>query len=388
MHLDDAALQAYMDAELASAEQQAAGRHLHGCTECRARLETLQARSGAISRALSALEPDAVQIPLAPQAAFLRLQDRIATQPKETTTMWQKLTRRSLRPVWAIMTFVLLFTALMFIPQVRAAAVNLLGIFRVQNIQVVQFNPANLPQNLDEQMIKVEDLMQEQFKFEDLPEPFELSNLEEARQRVDFNLLDPADFTGPKAYTYQSGATAEFTIDVDLMQLVLDELGSDLVLPQAIDGQKIALTVPASITTLLGNCPRNTVQVDPDKDYSLSGCTSLVQMPSPTITTPPGLDAAQVGESMLQLLGFSPQEAAEISQRVDWTSTLLIPVPQDVEYREVTVRGVPGTLLVEQGNSYNRTPRYTLLWTEGGILYGLSGRGTTRNALALADSLQ
>ncbi|MFN2199357.1 MAG: anti-sigma factor family protein [Anaerolineales bacterium] len=388
MHLDQATLQAYMDAELPPAEQAEADRHLQGCPECRAQLADFRQQAAALSHTLGVLDPDAAQNPISPQSAFLRLQHRISTQPKEQITMWQKLSRRSLRPAWIILTVLVVFSALMFIPQVRAAAVNLLGIFRVQNIQVVQFNPANLPQDLDQQMVKVEDLLQDQFKFEDMADPVELASLDEARQQVDFPVLDAAGYTGNKAYTYQSGATAEFTIDVDLMQLVLNELGSDLVLPKAIDGQKVSLTVPASITTLMGNCPRNAREYDPDTNYSLSACTSLVQMPSPTITTPPGLDPAEVGKAMLGVLGFSDAEAAEISQRVDWTSTLLVPLPEDMNYREVTVRGVPGTLVVEDDYSYNRAPRYTLLWTEGGMLYGLSGRGTTRNALAIANSLQ
>ena len=59
--------------------------------------------------------------------------------------MWQKLTRRSLRPLWAGLAVLVVLAGLLFIPQVRATAENFLGLFRVQNIQVLQFNPANLP---------------------------------------------------------------------------------------------------------------------------------------------------------------------------------------------------------------------------------------------------
>ena len=110
-------------------------------------------------------------------------------------------------------------------------------------------------------------------------------------------------------------------------------------------------------------------------------------MPSPTVNVPPGIDIEQIGQSMLQLLGFTPQEAADFTSRVDWSSTLILPVPTDVKYSSVDVQGVSATLLVEEKSNPN-TQRYTLLWVKDGILFGLTGRGSVQSALSLANSLQ
>lgn len=301
--------------------------------------------------------------------------------------MWQKLTRRSLRPLWASLGVLALVTVLLLIPSVRAAAIDLLGLFRVQEIEVVQFNPANLPQNLDGQMMKLDDLLADQLNFEALIDPVDVGSLEEAETLAGFPVLDPAAFNGPKRYSYQEGGQAKFVIDVALMQMVLDELGSDYVIPQVIDGQSVSVEVKPSVSTFLGRCPRLGPDSDPE-EFRTDECTTLVQMPSPVITAPPGVDPAEVGAAMLQLLGFSAEEAAAISERVDWTSTLLIPIPQDVEYQEVTVNGAPATLLVEDDLGRRNVTRYTLLWTVDGRLYALTGFGTTAEALELANSLQ
>lgn len=299
--------------------------------------------------------------------------------------MWQKLTRRSLRPLWVGAAVVAVLALLMFIPQVRAAAINFLGLFRVESIQVVQFNPANLPQNLDQGMVRLDEMLNSQFKVGEIGEPVVVGSLEEASQLAGFAAKQPTAFTGDQEITYQPGASLDFTIDVGLMQLVLEEVGSDLVLPKIIDGEKVSVEVPPSVTIQMGNCQA----YDPDmpQQSNLGFCTALFQGPSPTVSAPPGVDIQEVGEAMLQLLGMSATEAANFSEKVDWATTLVLPVPQELSPRQVTVNGVPGTLLVED-RSYMQDKRYTLIWIKDGILYGLTGRGSTTEALRLAESLQ
>jgi hypothetical protein len=117
------------------------------------------------------------------------------------------------------------------------------------------------------------------------------------------------------------------------------------------------------------------------------GCTVLVQMPSPTVTAPPGIDIAQIGEAFLQLLGLSREEAAEFSQQVDWSSTLIIPIPRsgDISYKEVPVDGVTGTLIQNESTYY---PEYTLMWIKNGMLFALTGTGNGGEAMEIIGSLQ
>ncbi len=384
-HLENGDLRAYLDGELPEELLTTVSSHLESCPECQAALQAITLRAERADSALNALSPGSNDTPISPQAAFLRLQTQNTPQTKEVQTMWQKLTRRSLRPLWAGAAVVVMLALLMFIPQVRAAAINFLGLFRVESIQVVQFNPANLPQNLDQGMVRFDEMMNEQFKFEESGEPVVVGSAEEASQLAGFTVKQPAASTVAQEITYQPGSSLEFTIDVGLMQLVLEELGSDLVLPKAINGEKVSVEIPASVTIQMGDCR----PFDPDvqSERNLAFCTALFQGPSPTVSAPPGVDVQEVGEAMLQLLGMSATEAANFSANIDWATTLVLPVPQELSPRQVTVNGVPATLLVED-RSYMQDKRYTLIWIQDGILYGLTGRGSTTEALRLAESLQ
>ncbi len=96
----------------------------------------------------------------------------------------------------------------------------------------------------------------------------------------------------------------------------------------------------------------------------------------------------QLAELGLQLAGMTPAEARAFSQSVDWTSTLVVPIPRNAAaVKQVSVDGVTGTVIYR---SYDDgvPQHYTLLWVKNDIVYALAGFGTADQAVALASSIQ
>jgi len=95
---------------------------------------------------------------------------------------------------------------------------------------------------------------------------------------------------------------------------------------------------------------------------------------------------AAIAEAALELVGMSPAEARSFCQTVDWSSTLVVPIPSNSSsYETVAVDGVEGTLITEtlaEGN------RYSLLWIKNGVIHSLAGHGNASEALSLAASLR
>lgn len=83
---------------------------------------------------------------------------------------------------------------------------------------------------------------------------------------------------------------------------------------------------------------------------------------------------------------MSPEEAAELTSTVDWTSTLLVPIPRNAAtHEQVSVDGVTGTLIERTGEG----PQFALLWVKDGIIYAISGLGAnSQQAVEMANSLQ
>jgi len=114
----------------------------------------------------------------------------------------------------------------------------------------------------------------------------------------------------------------------------------------------------------------------------------LIQLMTPTAIVPEDLDADRLGLALLQLLGVPAEEAARFSQNVDWTSTFVIPIPQNAaKFEQVEVDGVEGTLIQTNVARDEGLQRYLLIWSKGGIMYALNGAGSKLDALTIAASL-
>jgi hypothetical protein len=117
-------------------------------------------------------------------------------------------------------------------------------------------------------------------------------------------------------------------------------------------------------------------------------CIILAQIPSPEVSAPASLDIAKLAQIGLEFTGMTAEEAAEFTGTVDWTSTLVVPIPQNAaSYQQVTVDGVTGTL-IERPDDGDDAPQFALFWVKDGIIYTIGGLGSNaQQALDIANSL-
>jgi hypothetical protein len=183
----------------------------------------------------------------------------------------------------------------------------------------------------------------------------------------------------------------QMTLNRDRLQGILDELGrGDLQLPSSIDGSLVAVHIPKAVMAVYGQCnqPGKNNAQKPPTAADLAGCVTLAQVPSPTVSVPPELNVQQLATLALQAAGMSAQDAQAFCETVDWTSTLVLPIPRDAgSYETTNVDGVQGTLITLRGWR-SGMPGYSLLWVKSGIIYSLTGFGSADQAVPLADSLE
>ena len=65
----------------------------------------------------------------------------------------------------------------------------------------------------------------------------------------------------------------------------------------------------------------------------------------------------------------------------------MLGIPSGTSYQTVNVDGVQGTVIERAGRGDRRPARYTLVWTKDGIIYWLSGRGDSSDALTAVEAL-
>ena len=389
MHLTDGEIKTYQDVELHPVEQERIHTHLDACRSCRERYDHLTKQSGNVFNHLETLNPSPFVDSRDLRVARELMEKRILE--KENTSMFKKFITPKYRLAWITVAVVAILGIAFAFPGVRAVANNFLGSFRVQQFTVVQFNPEDVKNNLGSSS-HFEHMLSEDVQIEEKGEPFEVSDATEASAMAGIPIRLPTDLEESQQITILPGARITFDIDLSRVGMLLNEIGQgDIELSPDLDGTQVSMELHTAVVAAYGDCQINpntgeTRGTDPDNPASdFSECTTLHQMVSPTISAPPDLDVAQIGESFLQLVGMSPEEAALFSETVDWTTTLLIPIPQySTTYQEVTVDGVDATLILQQGY----VPKYMLLWIKDDIVYVLSGPGNSSTALAIAGSLE
>ena len=394
MHIHEGEMRAYLDSQLAADRQQEVTVHLEGCQRCRIQLDAISSRQQETTAILDRLESGSAQTAApSPQTARLRLDSYQYQNNKEQDTMWNKLFSPKRRPAWAAFAVILILAVSMAFPPVRAIANSFLGLFRVQQITMVNINTQEIPDQLGNST-QFAALLSNDFKFEGDEKTQTVGSREEASALVGYPVQLPEILGEPARFEVSNPMKATFVIDAQRIQAILDEIGqSDLRIPKQIDGKTVTAEMYAGVSALYGNCPLSPEEmraqgIDPDTQPARlpNNCTRFMMMPSPTVDAPPGLDLEQIGITGLQVLGMSKDEAVRFAKNVDWTTTLVVPIPNMMSSREVQVNGVTGTLITDR--SSQRSRNYVLIWVKDGMVYALFASGNGSRAVTIAETVQ
>jgi len=392
MHYEDGALRAYLDGEVSPDVHRAIAAHLNACADCQARVEALASRAERVTRHLAVLTPLANEAATPASVALARFNASRTAHSISPAYPWREKMNSRLKSLWTAhrllwgsLAALVIFAFLLSLEPVRAAAGEILGIFRVRKFAVVSFDPNQVQLNGEAFSANMDQLLSDSVTVLKEPGPpqsvagaAEASALAGIPVRLPTALPDWA--SAQPDIRVEDGMAAQIVVDRARAQALLDLAGlSDVQLPQALDGATVTIEVPPVVIAQYGG-----PQIGP------GGAFVLTQLRSPTVNLPPGVNLAQLGEAGLRLLGLSPEEARQFSRNIDWSSTLVIPLPTDIAaFRDVSVDGVSGVLITERSTpERGYAPHSILLWQKNGVVYSLAGQGNAEDMLAVANSLQ
>lgn len=287
-----------------------------------------------------------------------------------------------LHPALAGAVAVAMVAGLFSLPAVRAKAGDLLSLFRVQNLTAVPFDPSRLE--------RLKELVESEsggpamlgFDTEVLRqpgEPREFPTPEAASSAAGLSVRTPNEL--PRGFTLDkivvtSEAEARMTANTTQLDAALDLLDiRDMRAPSEWNGRSVTLRMPRAVSMQYVNGDRR---------------AEFKQAASPEVDLPPGADLAQMGVVALRVLGLSADEAKRTASRIDWNSTLLVPVPIDATaFREVTIHGHKGLLIeTTRPKGGGRAGGGLVLWTEQGRVYAIGGNVGTNDLVVMAESVR
>jgi hypothetical protein len=375
-HPTEGRLLAHIDSELAPSESRDIQAHIDRCAACQAHLKELRGQSERVSSLLDELAPGPFDTP-AHQRTLQTL--KLTLDQRRKDSMLEKFrTSKNAQRTAVLIATALVVVGLLSLAPVRALASEFLGLFRVERFTVLDVDPARFEEVanvLDESMIGDTEII------EQMGEAYQVASLNDAAEAAGFVPATPGDYYGePITIEVAEGGTTTFTPDVAALREVFEALDMDPgLMPESVDGQPFTIHVPNGVALAY------TYDLDGEEVNFI-----VTQMPSPTVDVPDGVDVDALGEAMLQLFGMSPREARRLSQSIDWTTTLVLPIPTDMaSVSEITVNGNTG-LLFERADMSNDVDGEggALLWQEGGMMYFIAGTNSSIALLDIADSMQ
>lgn len=359
-------LRAYLDRALPDLEQAAIAHHLGTCSRCRGELAELTAVSGQAATLLMAKLPDA-------KGALARFQAQSSTQLEQSTEgntlVEHQRVIRPRRSWFAALGAVLVVLALFALPPVRAAADSLLQIFRVQQVVFVPVSDERAAQ-LKSLNFDGDSLFLQKPDFKDT-KPQDVPDAAAASSAAGFTVAEPSELPGPAtANTYQVAAaqTGSFQVNVASARQLLELLDiKDVTIPDALGAQPIAVTTkPIASAEYRGDGYRVT----------------LTQGASPELALPDGVELSQLGNALLQILGTPADQAKTMAANIDWSSTLVVPMPSDIDsVEQVTVNGGRAMLVRE---SHGKSDQSMIYWQRGDRFYVLEATGLDDAELIVA----
>jgi len=389
-HLNNGELRAALDGELGSNEL----KHLESCSQCQSRQNLLEREIRPTVERLSFLSSPTNDISRS-TSAWKKFNHETLAQKE--ISMFRKLFTSPLIRYGA--SAALVIALILAFPATRALAGELLSLFRVQQVTVVPVDFTGMEQLDGTVGQNISQLISESVTMQKEPsDPVSVATTDEASQLAGFNVRAPEGQI-PSRISVMSGASFTFTIDRAKAQALLDEAGrNDLVLPQDVDGADVSVNIPSSASLAFGTCPEPSSESEAEREKQretqghgspgrmYADCIIFAQIPSPEVSAPASLDINKLAQIGLEFTGMTAEEAAEFTSTVDWTSTLVVPIPKNAATnQQVTVDGVTGTLIERPSDD---APQFALFWVKDGIIYTIGGLGSnSQKALEIANSL-
>lgn len=353
---DQGKLLLYMDKALTEHEMSETELHLKTCSDCRLVLKELLLD---LECARKLIDPWHKRAELAPVPDTRDAWDAISRQVlvRKRGNKYMKIKK------WAVACSLVLALGMVFtVPSLRAAAGNLLQVFRVDKVSSISISKDEIKQIGD--AIKSGDPnidFNNYGKFESIGQQFSSELTTQQVKTLSFPVkLPEGAWDAPNRLTLDKFPEMRITPRVEKINQLLTLLGSTELMPVSLDGKTFAIKTSDMVT------------------LKTPGYV-LTQGPAPTVDAPGDVDINRLVQAILAIPIWPENVERQLRAIDDWQHTLVVP---GENAQKVDINGVQGVL--SQASGLNQ-----LVWQEQGILFLMVNQpGSSTDILQAARSLR
>ena len=262
-------------------------------------------------------------------------------------------------------------------PMARALGSQLLQGFRVQRFVAVSFDPSQPTRALPDLAAfgSVTEMRHGRVR--------PAASADEAGKLADLSVRLPAAevVPGDPQLMVVEPASMSFTFDVQQAREHLAEMGeSSFQVPDRFDGAVLSASIPAVVVAQYGGRPG---RFAPGPEMFAANSVVVLQGRSPSARVNGQVSLDDLRRLLLSMPGLPKETAAELQGIDDWTTTMPVPVPQNIGVaHDVEVNGRPGLAIAD-----NTGAGGIVLWTQGDVVFAVGGGKTADELLRIASSL-
>ena len=379
-------IQAYLDGELNRDERKQYIQHLDQCKSCQQKLEEMSKLNQWGQVVLDDEFTNVGQdVDIDVDRAWNTFEQNIQNHKTEETNSeeakkkgrWHNMKKSSKRWITAAAAAAVVCVSLT-VPEVRAGASNLLSIFRVKDVQLVQLTDSDLHEiegwisKTEEGEKSIKGIGKIGIKDNGSKKDAHFQSEQQAREA---GYAVPKMPNGYRVTSVDANPSfiMQFELDTEKANKLLKQLQSNTQFESALNGKQFSITVPESVRT----------QIEAE-----SNVFSYNVIDAPKISVPEGVDVAKLQKTVLELPIIPGNVKTQLAGIQDWTHTLPIPyVAKDAKVSETKVQGVKAVL-------YNTDYENVLIWEKDGKMHMVEqhkGQGKDLNAndlMKLANELK
>ena len=373
-------LQAYLEGEVTAGQKAEIEEHLASCRLCSEKYEKIKENQAFANSRLAGYMQLLGRGNVDTGAAWDRFKGGFVHRQgrkRKNAYVWKGvLTMLSRYRAAATAAVIVLAIAFSFsFGAVRTAASELLTIFRVEKVKIINITPADMA-SIEEAMregagqVDVENFGKLEFNGKMQTEK---TTMDKASSAVDFIIKLPAALSGygePELYM-ESGGTMDFTLDTVNTNNFLRSLGSEKLLPDELNGKTFTVKIPALITA----------------EYRGVGNKEIIigQGRSPELAAP-GSDLSAIRDALLAIPFLPDNLRSQLASINDWQHTFILPNIEGSS-KDVKVGGAEGVFISAPEGS--AAGSYSgLIWQKDGVVYGISGDLTLEQTLDIANKMK
>lgn len=385
MRCNEGKLMAYLDGQLSPRETAGVAEHVAKCGRCSRMLAALGAERAEVARVLEPYRA-AVEDSTRPAGGGKPSGPARSGAPVSGNIDFSPATRKGVLGIMkryhkalAVAAAVAVVAGLFSIGPVRSFAAQFLQVFRVDRVEVVHFDPADveeLAKALQTYGGNVDIASFGEFRREEnnVFDRLDADTVRIAGQSVVLpQQLGPYPAAGELKVV--PGEKTWIKPRVDGINGFLASLGSSKLMPRSLDGKTFTVNI-APVAS---------------KSYRAGdGDVRLFRSVSPEFTVPEGVEVAQVREALLAV-PILPERMRNTLAGIDpFGRTLLVPdfgQSQGGTVAEVTVNGTGG-VFITPGSGGPRPSHSVLIWPQGTVWNALEGDFDLSEALDIAEHVE